>query len=165
MSQRCEAEHKFGQARNESSLSLRRLLKSEALAPLSRRATALQRATDHLRAGLGATLGNHCQVANRRGDTLVLTTDSAAWASRLRFLAPQLLKALSDAEGWSGLHKLKVLVRPADAMPKHPASRRLALSVKSAELLTDVAEATQDRALREVLLRLSRRCEQVAGTT
>ena len=162
MEQKRDARHRICQAGRDSGQSLGRLLDSATLAPLLHKTDQLRRANDRLRARLGATLGNNWEVANRRGDTLVLMTDSAAWASRLRFLAPQILKALSDAGEGSGLRRLKVVVRPKSVPPSPLASRRLALSERSAGLLREVARDTQDPALREALLRLSHRCKPAA---
>jgi len=137
--------------------TVNRLLGRGSLAPLLQRTAALRQATDLVRARLGTPLGDHCQVANWRDGTLVVQADSAAWASRLRFLAPKILAALSETQGCLGLRKLKVIVRPSDQTPGDTRPRRFRLSARSASLLRDVGESTADAALRETLLRLSRR--------
>jgi hypothetical protein len=134
-----------------------RLLGRGSLAPLLQRTAELRHATDLLRARLGTPLGDHCQVANWRDDTLVVQVDSAAWASRLRFLAPKILAALSETQGCIGLRKLKVIVRPLHHEPGNTRPRHFRLSARSALLLRDIGESTADAALRETLLRLSRR--------
>lgn len=134
-----------------------RLLGRGPLALVLQRTAELGHATDLLRARLGAPLGDHCQVANWRDDTLVVQADSAAWASRLRFLAPKILAALSEIQGGLRLRKLKVIVRPSHQTPDDTRPRHFRLSARSASLLRDVGNSTADAALREALLRLSRR--------
>lgn len=47
-----------------------------------------------MRAFLDPLLEPHCQVANLRSGCLVIMTDSAAWATRLRYTFPDLLSRL-----------------------------------------------------------------------
>ena len=157
MSQKPRSVQLASQAGRAAIQPVARLLETGALARFLQRADQLRRATERIRARLGTPLGAHCEVASRRGDTLVVRTDAAAWASRLRFLAPQVLQALSGIEDWSGLRKLQVIVRPPDPDAKPVPARRVEMSVQSADLLRHVAEDIQDSALREALLRLSRR--------
>ena len=125
---------------------------------LIQRARYLESVDKALQQLLGSSLAGHCRVANINHDTLVLQTTSAAWGTRLRYLAPTLLQQLSRQLGWDRVKHAKVQVRP-EAFPEReqPVRRRAQLSRESAALLRDVAENTGDPALKAALLRLSRR--------
>ncbi|MEJ2516354.1 MAG: DciA family protein [Gammaproteobacteria bacterium] len=59
----------------------------------------------------------HVTGASRSGDTVVILADSAAWATRIRFHAPELLKWLSPKYD-GAVERVKVRVRPeAGARP------------------------------------------------
>ena len=124
-----------------------------------RRARYLETVDKALQQLLGASLAGHCQVANINGDTLVLQTASAAWGARLRYLAPSLLEQLSRQLGWDRVKQTRILVRPEAFPNRDKPARRAHLGPESAALLRDVAESTRDPALREALLRLSRRAK------
>lgn len=55
--------------------------------------TALDKALYHL---LPPEVASHCQVMNITNKTLILQADSAAWATRVRYLIPSLLAAFSQ---------------------------------------------------------------------
>ena len=130
---------------------------SPGLERLVRRVRYLETVDKALQQLLGSALAGRCRVANISHDTLVLQTASAAWGSRLRFLAPRLLEQLSRQLGWNRIKHTKVQVRP-EAFPEHEQpTRRAHLSRESATLLRKVAENTEDPGLRDALLRLSRR--------
>ena len=53
----------------------------------------------------------HCRVANLDSGVLTLSTDSAAWSTRIRYSAPELLKALRNEEKMYGLCSIKCVVK------------------------------------------------------
>lgn len=65
-------------------------------ANLERRARESLNLADRVRAALPAPEKEHVLSATYREDTVIVTTDSAAWASRLRFLHAELLSALGE---------------------------------------------------------------------
>ena len=117
----------------------------------------LERVNRTLRGLLDPGLAEHCRVANVDRYTLVLQTDSSAWASRLRYLAPAILEKLAKKLGWKAVTHTKVLVRPELPPDRQPTARTAHLSQESASLLRDVALSIEDPRLREALLKLSRR--------
>jgi len=133
------------------------LPESQGLGALMLRAKRLRALSHAVQTHLGAPLSTHCQVANIRGDVLVLQTDSAAWASRLRFLGPGLVAHLARAQGLGKLRTTKVLVRPNEDPAPAASQRQTGISGESAALLRNVAQSTEHPALRQALLRLSRR--------
>ncbi len=110
---------------------------------------------DQVRRALPAPVDQHCVWAGLSEERLLLFADSPPWATRMRFLAPSLVPTL----GRAGTRVTEVRVRvlaPADPPQKAP-RRRPTLSSKNARLLLQVAEETDDPALREALRRLARR--------
>ncbi len=130
---------------------------SLVLNQLVRRARYLESVDKALQELLGPSLAGHCRVANVTRDSLVLQTASAAWGSRLRYLAPSILQRLSKQLGWSRVKHTKVQVRPEAFPEREKPARRAHLSRESATLLREVAQNTEDPGLRDALLRLSQR--------
>ncbi len=124
-----------------------------------RHARYLESVDQALQRLLGPSLAGHCRVANIARETLVLQTASATWGSRLRYLAPSILQQLSKQLGWNQVRHTKVQVRPEAFPNREQPARRAHLSRKSADLLREVAESTEDPELRDAFLRLSQRGE------
>ena len=60
---------------------------------------------------VGEEIAAHTRPVAIEGDQLVLICDDPAWATQLRWLAPQILKAVADAGG-PALEGLALRVRP-----------------------------------------------------
>jgi len=70
-----------------------------ALRGLVERARALSRLQTALTERLGQDFSTHCKVADLREDgTLVLVAGSAAWATRFRYLGPDLVNWAREAQ-------------------------------------------------------------------
>ena len=108
-----------------------------------------------LRTALPAPLNDHVTVANSRNGTLTIYTDSAAWAARLRFRIPEMLKSINETPRGVPLQAIRIKVRPAD-IKRLPAADKLSISDDTARLLQHMAESISDPGLRAALLRLSR---------
>jgi hypothetical protein len=130
------------------------------LARLLEQAGQLERLTQGLAAGLPPPLGEHVQVGRFTRERLVLVTDSPAWATRLRYCAPDILRLVEELCGVR-LKEVRVRVSPLDEPRAAPPPRgRPALSAASGELLRQAALATDDPKLQGALLRLSKRARQ-----
>ena len=70
------------------------LQQGSALSQIVQQARAIAAADEALQSVLPAELAPHCHVINLRAETLIVATDSAAWATRLRYLAPSVLESL-----------------------------------------------------------------------
>ncbi len=125
------------------------------------RAQALHRLTRSLRDALPPPLAEHCRVADLRRDRLVLATDSAAWATQLRYHAATILGHLRRSHGL-GVRSLRVQIAPLDQRPV-PSARRRALSAAAATHLERAASTAEDPALRAALRRLARRHRGAGG--
>ena len=53
----------------------------------------------------------HCRVANLDNGVLTLSTDSAAWSTRIRYIVPELLNTLRNKEKMYGLCSIKCVVK------------------------------------------------------
>ena len=99
----------------------------------------------------------HARIVNLTGDTLVVAADSAAWASRLRCLAPELIQPLREECGARGIRQIRVRVAIPQKRPEPYRPAHRAVSADSASHLKTLAEHTDDPDLKSVLLRLSSR--------
>ncbi len=125
-------------------------------AGLVERARELARLDTAVAAELPADMRPHCQVANLRAGTLVLAADSPAWAARLRFHAPRLLRRLR-ARGLKA-QRVRVLIQaPIPARRETPVPPPRRLSAEAARLIHQQAEAIADPDLAAALRRLARR--------
>jgi hypothetical protein len=66
-------------------------------------------------ASLSDSLKQHCHVANFRQKILVVHTDSSIWATRLRYMAPELLYQWQLDSAMPTIDKIVVRVRPKKA--------------------------------------------------
>ena len=118
----------------------------------------LARATELLCARLPAPLREHSRVAGLAGGVLVIQADSAAWASRLRFVTREVAEAVAPVLG----RVTRVRVAVASPAPPPPAgppglSGRAVLGEEPARTLSQAAGGVTDPALQEALRRLARR--------
>lgn len=134
---------------------LQRLLDG-SLQELTERARMLGRLTAEVRR-LAPEIGRHCRVANLRAGMLVIQVDSPAWATRLRYQGPALVRQLRR-RGHSEIQEVRIQVAP-EAGPQAPAPRRPRLSPASGELLQQTADAVEGDALRAALRRLAGRAD------
>jgi len=108
---------------------------------------------------LDPALVGHVSLANVRAQTLVLVTDSAAWASRARYFSPQLLQKLhNNSHIFGDIRKIEIQVRPAatrDRVAEMPFARHI--SASAAECLTATADSIENAELKAALNRLASR--------
>jgi hypothetical protein len=96
----------------------------------------------------------HCLQATVGEDTLTVTVDAAVWATRLRYLAPELARGLASA----GITQVKVRARPRDTQRGRQTAERVARLTPAVvtHLMTSAALMT-DAGLAEVFRRLASR--------
>lgn len=126
---------------------------SGPLAPLLAeisRAEALLRAVNRC---LPPPLDTHCLHATLHEGALTLVTESPVWASRLRFFAPEISRALSADYG--RISGCRVRVRPQVVAAEHRDGRPT-LSQATVDHLLQAAAGAQDEAIAEALRRLAR---------
>lgn len=105
--------------------------------------------------GSRSELAEHVNFANLRDDTAVITTDTPAWLTQLRYQAPVILKSLKQQPGLEGLRKIQFKIQPPSQAPILKPARRAVLSTYSADVLESAANGTEDAELSDALRRLS----------
>jgi len=120
------------------------------------RAEKALRLEDMILQHLDMELRPRCQLVTIRDNTLVLQTESAAWATRLRFQQGALLQQLQQIPVLSKLTKILVKVRPQAKIAKPP-QRAKPISADNAEHVKAVAEGLGDDELSRALKRLAER--------
>ena len=130
------------------------------LAEAARRAGKLEQT---LRRALPADLKPHLRGAHLRDATLVILADGPAWATRLRFLEPE-LKAALDARTRRDIRRVAVRVQLPDpaARPRTKPEPR-ALSAAASAALDASSARVKDPALAAALTRLARRRKPAPG--
>ncbi len=107
-----------------------------------------------VRSLLPEPLDSHCLAVVNGKNSLILYTESSAWASRLRFFSRQLKSRMEDSGVSVGKVSVKVLITrgPGKTIPRKPRH----LTADNAKLINEVAENLGDLELSAALKRLSR---------
>ncbi|MGD8588212.1 MAG: DciA family protein [Chromatiales bacterium] len=123
---------------------------------LQNQLTLQEKLLQQVHACLPSPLDQHCLGAIPHGKTLILLAESSAWASRLRYLAGEILKQLKHREIRFERIQVRVSIERRLVQPKRPSRRALPLSRENAQLLRCLAESLDDAQLSSALQRLSR---------
>ncbi|WP_303291496.1 DUF721 domain-containing protein [Marinobacter sp. SS5-14b] len=94
-----------------------------------------------------------CFVSCQNGE-LVLSTDTASKATRLRFRQHEIMEALRENDLFRFVWKIRIKVAPARFKSRKKVEK-VPLSKENARLLSEEAGHTKDKALREVLEKLA----------
>ncbi len=105
---------------------------------------------------LPTPLQGHCKAVNVRGKTLILQTESSAWASRLRFYIPAMLSTLTHHR-CNYIKEIHMRIKPVSAQSLANKRHKMNISSQSAILIASLAETTPYNQLRQSLLRLASR--------
>ncbi|WP_280562288.1 MULTISPECIES: DciA family protein [unclassified Chromohalobacter] len=127
---------------------------SGELGSVVRMAKLLQRAQQHLRAGLPVEIAEHVYVGGYREGALTLITDGAVWLTWLRYERQRLLTLLRQLPEFEAVLALNFKVRPVHPL-KAPAYQPRALSTEAAQHLKACADDTADPKLKKALARLA----------
>jgi hypothetical protein len=104
---------------------------------------------------LGSPLNSHYSVANYVNDTLVLHSDSAAWAAKLRYNIPAILSYMQNECNLIALKTIRIKIKLPDNSAQHePVKRKPAISSASALFINQAAALMPDDDLRLSLLKL-----------
>jgi hypothetical protein len=126
------------------------------LSSLQARAEALARLREMVASALPAHIAQQCQLANLRGETAVFICSSASWATRLRYMEPQLGELLQRLEG-GAVRRLQIRVATPAAAPAPAASQRnAALGEGAVSAIERAAALIGDPDLSAALRRLAR---------
>ena len=128
--------------------------RSDILPSLFKRASKLSTMQRKIRNELGPPLSEHLIVADYNNQSLILHTDSPAWAAKLRYNISNILDIARTNCDLSELRSVRIKV----VLSKNVitgAKRKIELSNQSKQLILNAAESISDPRLRSVLLRLS----------
>jgi len=128
------------------------------LRQLFRQAATYQNLEIHIKPLLEEPLRHHIHLATLRGDTLTLIADSSAWAAKLRYQVPELRGRIAEISDFPKIQNIRVKVAKIDSpYPADPQQSKPYLSNKVIEGLQQQANYLRDPALREALLRLTKK--------
>ena len=113
------------------------------LSILHRKVAQLDKLTALLKNNLSEPLRHHCQVANFRDNCLVIMTDSAAWATQIRYLTPELLEQLQRYPELKYVRTLRCYIDPISMPSVSPQTtiQRDPLSAENIQLLDSMGNA------------------------
>jgi len=139
------------------------LLHQNQLAQLVARSRRLQLLNKPFKKVVDPQLARHCYIADYTDHQLYLIVDNNAWAARLRYSIPQLLKSLRGSSEFSELQKIHFRIqlkqpekKPVNLSSKPKERKPLVLSLDNAHLMQEMAQTISDKKLKSALLRLAK---------
>ncbi|MBK8752207.1 MAG: DUF721 domain-containing protein [Candidatus Competibacteraceae bacterium] len=135
---------------------------SGVLGRLVAKAKEMNRLSHIFRAYLPPHLHDHVVLIQLDQEAWEVRTDSASWATRLRYALPNIGPLLSEHLGVT-LPKPRIHVVPATAPPSPPQRSRLTLTQRNAELLEATARNLSDVRLGAALRRLAANARPASG--
>ncbi|MGD9386138.1 MAG: DUF721 domain-containing protein [Thioalkalispiraceae bacterium] len=130
------------------------------LAILVTRTRKLRALTEAFRSLLEPELAAHCYIGNIERERLTVMVDSAAWASKFRFLSQSILPALNNLDHiFSEVKQIQVKILYQSPEQPAPHYQRPELNEKNAEGLLTLAEAVDDDNLQAALTRLAKKAK------
>jgi len=125
-----------------------------ALKVLKSRLQEQERLLSLTRSLLPSPLNQHCLHVQGSDNSLLIYTESSAWASRLRYFSNNLRSQLREKGVHFGKINVRVLINGQPSVKPHHCARPL--SAENAALMRTVADGIQDPELGAALIRLSR---------
>jgi len=130
---------------------------SPTLDQVLERGRQLYRLSALVKEKLGPEFAPHTQVGNIRGNTLVLFVASTAWATRLRYQVPELLKHFAADQKLNRIREIKIRITPESSPRSASQGRRATMSQNAAYCIQQCAETVDDEKLSGALNRLANR--------
>lgn len=125
------------------------------LGAIKNKAAQLSHLNSLLHAQLETSLTQCCRVANFRENILIIEINSSAWATRLRYLIPELLQKLRREKEFHRLQEIKWYIRPAESEYKKKPTKSIKLSEGSSKLIAETAEHISNPMLQTALKKLT----------
>ena len=135
--------------------SLDHLLTANPLKHLVIKAQRIRAINDVLQQVLPSDLAPHCRTMSLREDTLNIEVDSSAWATRLRYLIPDLKYQLHNFTTTADVESIRCRVRPAAQAQPRAKNKTPQLSQTSAHVIRSTAQSISSPTLKAALLRLA----------
>jgi hypothetical protein len=114
---------------------------------IQKKVTELKEIDRIWRSAITADLGEHSRIANFRDGCLVVEVNNAGWATRLRYLVPDLIKKLLKYPILGSLKNIEWYIQPTNHLP-------LILSDTSAQPLNNTAMDIKIKSLRKALVKI-----------
>lgn len=130
------------------------------VAKLVRQTKRLSELNRIFQAFLPSYLHAHAFLAKLDEESWVVQTDSSAWATRLRYLLPNLRRPLGEHLGMPIPPARIRIAPPAVPLPPPAPARRMHITESTAQLLEGAARDLPDRKLSAVMLRLAAHARQ-----
>jgi hypothetical protein len=121
---------------------------------IQKKVIALQKINLIWQTELSPNAGHHSRVANFRDHCLIIEIDNAAWATRLRFILPELTVKLSTYPELQTLKRIAWYIQPP-TYHKPMQKNNLTLTAESAQLLHNAAATIETEALKNAVVRLA----------
>jgi hypothetical protein len=109
-----------------------------------------------LRALLPEDARDHCEVATVQGPLLTILVQNAAWATRLRFMLPELLSKLNQLADFGGVRDIRIRIAPHLTPVRQSLEGRTSPRPPDAPTLEQFASDIEYGELRDAILRLAR---------
>jgi hypothetical protein len=127
------------------------------LAYIQNKVTQLKKLNQIWHVEISADLAEHTRVANFREGYLIVECDSAAWATRLRYLLPDITANLLKHPDLRDLTHIEWSIQPQfHATSSQHSKIAPPISSASAQLLKHAADNITVKSLQEALLRISK---------
>jgi hypothetical protein len=130
-------------------------VRRSALARLLGQSALQEERTAELRALLPQELAAQCRVGNVRDHILTVHINNAAWATRLRFLLPDLLPRLNALADFAGVTEVRLKVVAAAALAEGSPHDAPTLKPSAQVPLAELARTVDSADLRGAILRLA----------
>jgi hypothetical protein len=126
-----------------------------ALARLLGQSALQEERTAELRALLPQELAAQCRVGNVRDHILTVHINNAAWATRLRFVVPDLLPRLRTLADFADVTEIRLRVVAAAAVAKRPPADEPTVQPAARIPLVELARTIDSADLQGAILRLA----------
>ena len=130
------------------------LTSSDRLSQICNHTEVIYKLQITLRKNLDDPLDKHVVVADYRQKTLVLHTDSGAWAAKLRYLTPEIITAFKGELPELRTIRIKVVLPDP---PNQTSRRAVKVSPDTVDGIRQVADKIADKALRSTLYNIAKR--------
>lgn len=127
----------------------------QALGSIYDRSLEILQLQKAIRNQIDKPLSEHIFVGTASNHQLIIYTDSAAWASRIRYLVSQILAIVNDLSANKPISSVRVRVDPA-LRQQETTPVNLSMSTTSSQHLENVAKNIGDDKLSTALLNLAK---------
>ena len=112
-----------------------------------------------LRSFLPSPLDKHCKVSCLSNHSILLVTDSSVWATKLRFMTPEILNFMKSQCSSARLKSVRISIRPDIYTRTGQSGRKFTLSTAASIIIKNIANNIHDDELRSSLHKIARHSE------